>query len=83
MDNSYTKKKEWVLNVLKLNILHVYNVLPTEMQARIFEPPSLGTRKVVGYIHKDRSHKNYNHCFVFHVFLSKNINIAHFFGTCV
>jgi len=67
----YERNNGLVLNVLKLSILHVYNVLPNEMQTHIFEPPSLGTRKMMGYIHKDRNHRNYTHYFVFHVFLSK------------
>ncbi|ESQ47319.1 hypothetical protein EUTSA_v10028287mg [Eutrema salsugineum] len=34
-------------NVPKLNILPVYSALPSEMQSRIFDPSSPGTRKVV------------------------------------
>ncbi len=28
-------------------------------------------RVIVGYIHKGRSHRNYNQCFVFHAFVQK------------
>jgi len=33
--------------------------------------------KTIWYIHKDRSHRNYNQCFVFHVFVLKIILILH------
>jgi hypothetical protein len=35
-----------------------------------------------GYIHKDRSHRNCNQCFVFHVFVSKIILTLHISFVC-
>ncbi|CAH8392456.1 unnamed protein product [Eruca vesicaria subsp. sativa] len=43
----YEKMKNLGKNVPELIILPVYSALPSEMQSRIFDPPSPGTRKVV------------------------------------